>query len=135
VDRKQVQLDEDSGTIRFQARSGRSVDLDAVRRALEGARLFPREGLRLDYLEVTVAGEAAAVGKSLRLKALGGRQEFILVPGAGRDAAPFRRLQGALKQRRKVTTVTGRVSGWSGSALPAAREENKPTSLVVTAFE
>jgi hypothetical protein len=147
VDPKQVRHDERSGSITLHARRGRSLEVAAIRSALESTRLFPRRGLRVTYLELTAAGEVTRSGSDLRLRVSGTRQEFVLgpMPGSGPPAVPFRRLRESLGRKEKVVSVTGRVHGWSGGDVPggssrnrppAARPaETKPVRLLVTAFE
>ena len=146
VDPNQVRLEERSGSILFQARRGRSLDPGAIRTALQGTELFPRRGLRVNYLELTVAGQVTLSAAEVRLQVARTKQRFVLAPmrGAGPAAVSFRRLREALARGEKVAGVTGRVEGWSGSALPAASPQDtasgdvpkpvRPPRLLVTGF-
>jgi hypothetical protein len=114
VDEYSVQLEKVwVGRITFDARKGKSLDLAKIHAALQATRLSGRTGSEMKYLEITALGEVVADKTEMRLKVTGTKQEFIVV--ADPDAnLPHRGLEEALTKGVKVTSVTGRVEGWSG---------------------
>jgi hypothetical protein len=144
------------GTITFFPQQGRSIDLAAIHASLRTTRLAGKTRSAVNYLEITAKGEGIVVEKDTRLKATGGVPRFVLGDDPKTDPTegaktPFRRLCEALAKGEKVTTVIGRVHGWSGpwpevlrvllggptedqkkSDEPAA---TKPPLLIVTDFQ
>src|SRR5262245_51534420 len=108
-----------NGTITFSAKKGKSVDLDKLHESLRATRLGGRTRSGVNYFEITAEGEVAVVGKEALLKVSGTGQQFALgedpkaKPKAG-TKTPYQRLRDALAKGEKVTSVTGRVDGWSG---------------------
>lgn len=101
------------GLIHFEAKKGKSVDLDQMHESISATRLSGGTNMRMDYLELTVVGEVQERGKDLILKVSGTGQEFLL----GDDVdikGGLEKLRKALADGAKVTTVTGRVQGWFG---------------------
>ena len=126
------------GTISFQARKGRSIDLEKLRESIAATRLSGGTKMSVDWLEITARGEVVADGPGLRLKSSGTHQEFVL--GENPDAKDvFQRLRAAQERGAKITSVTGRVPGWTGTfpaVLKALAESGpKPTVLLVSDFE
>src|SRR5262245_49464158 len=126
------------GTIHFQARKGRSIDLNAIRESIAATRLSGGTNMRVDRLEITARGEIVANGQTVLLKASGTNQELVL--GEEPDAKDvFQQLREAHARGAKITSVTGRVQGWNGRfpdvlrALAAASQ--KPPLVLVTDFE
>ena len=101
------------GTIEFAAKKGKSLDLDKIAESITATRLSGGTGMRMDYLEITAKGEVIERDKELVLKVSGTGQELSLSeePTATNG---LRRLREAVARRDKVSTVTGRVPGWSG---------------------
>ncbi len=126
------------GTILFQARKGRSIDLNAMRESLAATRLSGGTNMRVDRLEITARGEVIANGQTVLLKASGTNQELVL--GEEPEAKDvFQKLREAHARGAKITSVTGHVQGWNGRfpdvlrALAAAGQ--KPPLVLVTDFE
>jgi hypothetical protein len=144
------------GTITFSPQRGKSIDLAAIHASLRTTRLGGKTRSAVNYLEITVKGEGIVVEKETRLEATGAIPRFVLgddpktEPTEG-TKTPFRQLCEALTKGEKVTSVTGRVHGWSGPwpevlcALPGELAEDsaksdepaapKPPLLIVTAFQ
>jgi hypothetical protein len=129
------------GTITFQARKGKSIDLEKMRESIAATRLSGGTNMRVVQLEITAKGEVAAGDKELVLKVSGTGQELVLGedPGAKEE---LQRLRQALAKGAKITTVTGHVQGWNGrfpdvlkALAPDAPTGRKPTVLLVTDLE
>src|SRR5262245_47510238 len=100
------------GTITFQAKKGRSIDLEKVRESIAATRLSGGTNMKKDWTGITAKGEVAG-GEELSLKVSGSGEEFVLKEEASaKEVLP--RLREALKRGDKVTSVTGRVQGWNG---------------------
>lgn len=130
-----------AGTITFQAKTGRSIDLEKMRESIAATRLSGGTNMRVEWLEITVRGEVAAAGQELLLKVSGTGQEFGL-DGEPSDPGGLQRLREALAKGAKVTRVTGRVQGWHGrfpdvlkAQAPTAPGGPKRPTLLVTDFE
>jgi hypothetical protein len=119
-----------SGRIVFEARSGRSLDLEKVHAALKETRLSGKPGRtasRIHYLELTALGKVVEKGKELLLEVNGTKQVFRLGddPEPPKDAqgeTGFQRLRKALAKGQTVVSVTGRVKGWKGHFPAVLRE-------------
>jgi hypothetical protein len=101
------------GLIQFEAKKGKSVDLDKMHESISATRLSGGTNMRMDYLEITIRGTVAERGKDLVLTVAGTGQELVL----GDDVdikGGLEKLRKALADGAKVTTVTGRVQGWFG---------------------
>jgi hypothetical protein len=119
VDKNSVALDIPNGTIAFQAKKGKSIELEKLHASFQATRLSGRTGMQLLSLQVTVAGRAVAGGQETLLTPAGDGQQFVLgddpdaPPGEG-TKTPFQRLREALAGGQRVVTVTGRLHGWRG---------------------
>jgi hypothetical protein len=106
------------GIITFFAKKGKSIDLDQIRASIQATRLSGGTRMQVTYLEVTALGDVAQVHQDIVLKVKGTGQEFTLAadPNAGPKGktSAFQRLREALGRGEQVTSVTGRVEGWSG---------------------
>jgi hypothetical protein len=144
------------GTITFYPQRGKSLDLATIHASLQTTRLAGKTRSAVNYLAITAKGEGIVVEKDTRLKAIGATPQFALgddpktEPTEGAKT-PFRRLCEALAKGAKVTSVTGRVHGWSGPwpevlrGLPGGPAEDseksdepaatKPPLLIVTDFQ
>ena len=101
------------GTIEFAAKKGKSIDLDKIHESITATRLSGGTNMRMDYLEITARGKVIERDKKLVLKVSGTGQEYVLIEGpTGKDG--LERLREAVARGDKVSTVTGRVPGWSG---------------------
>ena len=101
------------GTIEFFAKNGKAIDLDKIGESIAATRLSGGTKMSIDYLEITAKGEVVEREKELVLKVSGMGQELVLTaePTARGD---LQRLREAVVRGDKVSTVTGRVPGWSG---------------------
>jgi hypothetical protein len=131
-----------SGLITFQAKQGKSIDLDKLHESIRATRLSGGTRMRVTSLEITARGEIVQRGDDLLLKVSGSKHEFLLQP-EGKEAAA-RQLREAVRRGDKVVSVTGRVEGWDGffpqvlralEAESAKTTARKPIRLFVTAFE
>jgi hypothetical protein len=126
-----------AGTIAFQAKKGKSVNLSKMRESITATRLSGGTRMRMDYLEITARGEVVVSDKEVLLKVAGTGEEFVLTEEAGGKV--LERLRAA--KGGTPVTVTGRVQGWSG-AFPAVmkalaeKEKNRERPvLLVKAIE
>src|SRR5205814_2382248 len=94
------------GLITFQAKPGRSINLEKMRESIAATRLSGGTNMHMDWLEITARGEVVAAGPELRLKSAGTGPALVLgeEPGA-RDV--LQRLRTAQAQGAKITSVTG----------------------------
>jgi len=138
-----VRLDTEAGTIAFQARKGKSLDVDSIYESFLATALYGPNGIEsVRYLEITALGEVAAGDRPV-LKVANTTERFALgddpdrKPAAGEKTA-FRRMQEALAKGAKVIGVTGHVHRWNapvdtkGPDQPAGK---KPLLLIVTDFQ
>ena len=128
-----------NATITFAAQRGKSVDLQKLHEAIRATRLGGQTRSAVNYLEITAEGEVVVVEKDMLLKVSGTAQQFMLgddpkaKPREG-TKTPYQRLTDALAKGAKITSVTGRVQGWSGRwpdalrelARESAKDEEKP---------
>jgi hypothetical protein len=101
------------GTIEFTPKKGRSIDLDKIHESITATRLSGGTSMSMDYLEITAKGEVIERGKELVLKVSGTGQDLVLSEGPTAKGG-LQRLREAVARGEKVSTVTGRVPGWSG---------------------
>jgi hypothetical protein len=124
------------GTIRFDAKKGKSIDLDKVRESITATRLSGGTNMGMDYLEITVTGNVETRDKDLVFKVSGTGEQFVLRENPSAKG-PFERLREAVARGDKVTSVVGRVPGWSGrfpvvlAALAKMTPEERAVLLVV----
>ena len=125
------------GTITFHAKPGKSIDLDQIRESIAATRLSGKTNIGMEYLEITVIGTVERQGNERVLKVAGTNQVFGLSES---PTNALQKLSDAVAKGEKVTTVIGRVSGWSGR-FPVALENLAKTPpdtramLSVTDFE
>ena len=101
------------GTITFFAKKGASIDLYKIRESITATRLSGGTNMRVDYLEITAKGQVFERDKELVLKVSSTGQEFLLSEEpTAKDG--LQRLREAVARGDKVSTVTGRVPGWTG---------------------
>ena len=127
----------DTGTVTFRAKPGKLIDLDKLHESVWATRLSGGTSSGLVSLEVTVAGTIVVGEKETTLKVAGAEPEFVLAQNPEADFKnAFDELKAALARGEKVTSVSGRLDGWSGrwpemlKKLPA-----KPRRILVTRFE
>ena len=101
------------GTIEFAAKKGKSIDLDKIHESITATRLSGGTRMRMDYLEITAKGEVIKRDKELVLKVSGTGQELVLSEEPSAEGG-LQRLREAVARGDRVSTVTGRVPGWSG---------------------
>ena len=101
------------GTIEFFAKKGKTIDLDKLDESIAATRLSGNTSMSIDYLEITARGEVIERDKELVLKVSGTGQELVLTEGPTAKGG-LQRLREAVARGDKVSTVTGRVPGWSG---------------------
>jgi hypothetical protein len=131
------------GIITFQTRKGKGLDLAKLHEAIKATRLSGRTRSAVKYFDLTAPGEVTVNGKDTLLTVSGTTQKFALgddpkaKPKKG-EQTPFQRLQAALAEGKKVTSVTGRVQGWSGGWPQVLKEDpaaKKLPLLMVTDFQ
>ena len=127
----------DTGTVTFQAKPGKLIDLDKLHESVWATRLSGGTSSGLVNLEVTAAGTIVVVDKEIALKVTGAEPEFVLAQNLEADfKSAFDELRAALAHGDKVSSVSGRLEGWTGrwpemlKTLPA-----KPRRMLVTRFE
>ena len=101
------------GTIKFAPKKGRSIDLDKMCESITATRLSGGTNMHVDNLEITAKGQVFERDKELVLKVSGTGQELVL----GEEPSVkdgLQRLREAVARGDKVSTVTGRVPGWTG---------------------
>jgi hypothetical protein len=127
------------GTIEFTAKKGKSIDLDKMAESIAATRLSGGTGMSMDFLEITARGQVIERDKELVLKVSGTGQELVL--GEEPDAkGGLQRLREAVARGDKVSTVTGRVPGWTGGfprvlAAWAKAPDAQKRKLAVVDFE
>jgi hypothetical protein len=127
------------GTIEFAAKKGKSLDLDKIDESITATRLSGGTSMHMDYLEITAKGEVIPRDKDLVLKVSGTGQELVLGEEPTAKGG-LQRLREAVARGDKVSTVTGRVPGWSGRfpvalAAWAKAPEAEKRRLAVVDFE
>jgi hypothetical protein len=135
------------GRIIFQAREGKSIDVDKIRESLKATRLSGNTGMGVTSLLLTVKGQVVVSDKEVLLKVKGTAQQFVLGEYSGAKATDgkkvaFQRFRESLGKREgQLVTVTGYVNGWTGrfpdvlKARTADAEAGKLPLLQVTEFE
>jgi hypothetical protein len=127
------------GTITFAPKKGRSIDLDKICESITATRLSGNTSMSMDYLEITAKGKVFERDKELVLKVSGTGQDLVLSEGpTAMDG--LQRLREAVARGDKVSTVTGRVPGWSGRFPDVLREwpkapDTQKWKLAVVDFE
>ena len=150
VDKNAVKLEAEpgkdryqTGTITFQAKKGKSIDLRKMAESIRATRLSGGTNMSMNYLEITATGEVEVTDKVAVLK-VGAGQQFLLGedPEAlkGGKLTPFQRLRAEAVAGAKIVSVTGRVQGWKGPFPVVLRQlAEKPADavplLIVTDFE
>ena len=128
------------GTISFQAKEGKSINLGKIQESIAATRLSGHTNMRVDYLEITAQGKVVLRDLEPVLKVSGTELEFEL---AADDRDLEKRLLEVAGRGEEVITVTGRLDGWNGRFPVVLRtlakrygtDGKKPILLVVTGFE
>ena len=129
----------DVGTISFRAKPGKLVQLDKLHESMWATRLSGRTRSGLVKIEVTAVGKATVTdGKTVFLVS-GSEDVFTLDEDSElekkEDRAIFGKLQEAMAKGRVVTSVTGRLDGWSGRWPTVLRRiPTKPRRILVSEF-
>jgi hypothetical protein len=127
------------GTITFQAKRGRSIDLVKLRESIAATRLSGGTNMGMEFLEITATGTVQASDKEVVLKVTGTNDVFVLSEAPSAKGT-LQRLRDALARGEMVTSVVGRLQGWNGrfpdvlKALAKTPPQNRPV-LLVTDFE
>jgi len=129
------------GTIKFQARKGKLIDLDKLHESVWATRLSKGTRSGLVSLEVTAVGSLSVSNKQTRLDITGSSAFFILGKGKSKqERAAFEQMTKALQQggsrRTQTVRVTGTVEGWGG-VWPSVLKKlpRKPRRIIVTGFQ
>jgi hypothetical protein len=128
------------GTIRFQAKKGKSINLGKIQEAITATRLSGNTNMRVRYLEVTVRGDLVIKDDEPVLKVSGAQQEFWL---AADDRVLDKPLREAAERNAEAVTVVGRVDCWNGRfpvvlkvfAKRYGKDGKKPILLVISSLE
>src|SRR5262245_37712966 len=75
------------GTILFQAKKGRSIDLEKLRESIAATRLSGGTKMSVDWFEITARGELVDRGGELLLKVSGTGEELVLAENPEAKAA------------------------------------------------
>jgi hypothetical protein len=140
VDANSIVLDKKAGTITFQAKKGRVVDLDRFHESIWATRLGDRTGMTLHRLEVNTAGAAEVNGNEVLLKVPGSDQGFVLIEDIntrnGSAKTPMERLREAANRGPVQVKVTGQIDNWSGNLTTLSKTlPAKPRRLLVKEFQ
>ena len=129
------------GTIKFQARKGKLIDLDKLHESVWATRLSKGTRSGLVSLEVTAVGTLAVSNKQMRLVIPGSDAFFLLQKGKSKqEREAFERMTKSLLQasfrRTPTVRVTGTVEGWGG-VWPSVLKKlpRKPRRIIVTGFQ
>jgi hypothetical protein len=134
----------DKSLVTFEAIGGRSIDLERLHAALKATRLSGKTGSVIHYLEIRVTGKVEIAGAELVLHVPGTKQAFVLGSDdklKGEASKTVVDVRAALNRGKTVTSVTGRVLGWSGhypkmlAKYPPGEMPPPRPVLVVTDFE
>lgn len=127
------------GTVKFQARKGKLIDLDKLHESVWATRLSRGTRSGLVSLEVTAVGSISVGKKQPRLNVAGSDAFFLLQKGKSKQGrATFERLIKTLRQdgRAQTISVTGTVDGWGG-VWPSVLKKlpGKPRRIIVSGFQ
>ncbi len=127
----------DIGTVTFRAKPGKLIDLDKLHESVWATRLSGGTSSGLVSLEVTVGGMIVVGEKETTLKVAGVEPEFVLAQNPEADFKnAFDELKAALARGEKVTSVSGRLDGWSGRWPEMLKKlPPKPRRILVTRFD
>ena len=139
VDADAVKLDLKKGEITFQAKKGRLIDLDKLHESIWATRLSGNTGMGTNWLDVTAVGEVVIEKERIILKVKGSDDYFVLKedPKAKTgEKTVYVLLREAAEHGQKMSTVTGRVEGWTGHFPPFLKAPpKKPRVILVKEFE
>jgi hypothetical protein len=141
VNKDSVKRVYDRSLVTFEAGSGRSIDLGKLHAALKATRLSGKTGSVIHYLEIRAAGKVEVAGAELVLHVSGTKQSFVLASDDKLKGEAVVDVRDALNRGQTVTSVTGRVLGWSGhypkvlAKYPPGEMPPPRPVLAVTDFE
>lgn len=116
------------GIISFQPKKGRSLDLTKIRESITATRLSGGTGMSVDYFEITALGAVEIRAKESLLTVSGTGQQFTLTESPSAKGQ-LQKLRDALGRGEKVTSVTGRVQGWTGGFPVVLRALANPPTI------
>ena len=127
------------GTIKFQAKKGKLIDLDKLHESVWATRLSKGTRSGLVSLEVTAVGSISVGKKQPRLNVAGSDAFFLLQKGKSKqERAAFERMIETVRQdgQSQTVRVTGTVDGWGG-VWPSVLKKlpRKPRRIIVTGFQ
>lgn len=127
----------DTGTVTFQAKKGKLIDLDKLHESVWATRLSGGTSSGLVSLEVTAAGTIVVGEKEATLKVGDAEPEFVLAQNPDAEFKnAFDELRSAAARGDKVASVSGRLDGWSGRWPEMLKKlPPKPRRILVTRFE
>ena len=102
------------GTIVFEPKKGRTLDLTKIRESIAATRLSGGTAMSVDFFEITALGAVEIRDKELVLTVSRTDQPFTLAESSNAKGQ-LQKLRDALGRGEKVTSVTGRVQGWTGT--------------------
>ena len=127
------------GTIKFQAKKGRLIDLDKLHESVWATRLSRGTRSGLVTLEVTAVGSISVASKQPRLDIAGTKAFFLLQKGKSKQGrATFERMIKTVRQdgRSQTISVTGMVDGWGGVWPSVLRKlPGKPRRIIVSGYQ
>ena len=101
------------GLITFSAKKSKSIDLKKIRESITATRLSGGTGMSVDYLEITLLGAVEIRDKETLVTVTGSALQFSLAE-APSAKGQLQKLRDAIARGEKVTSVVGRVEGWTG---------------------
>jgi len=127
------------GTIKFQAKKGKLIDLDKLHESVWATRLSKGTRSGLVSLEVTAVGSISGGSKQPRLDIARSNAFFLLQKGKSKqERAAFERMIETVRQdgQSQTVRVTGTVDGWGG-VWPSVLKKlpRKPRRIIVTGFQ
>src|ERR1043165_3489230 len=125
------------GLITFEAKTGKSIDIEKIRQSITATRLSGGTNMSVDYFEITATGETEKRDQELLFNVSGTGQLFVLGESPTAKGA-LQKLRDALSRGEKVERGSGRIQGWSGRFPDVLRKQATalPTQhLLVTDFQ
>ena len=120
------------GTIHFQAKPGKLVDLEKLHESVWATRLSGGTRSGLVSLDITTVGIISARGKEFILRVSGSDAQFVLVPNP-ENKSSGRQLKKAAGRGGRVVQVNGRIDGWEGRwPTVLAKRPGKPLKILVS---
>ncbi|MDA1016816.1 MAG: hypothetical protein O3A00_20455 [Planctomycetota bacterium] len=131
----------DHGTIAFNARKGKLVDLDKLHESVWATRLSGGTSSGLVKLDVRVLGNVVIEDGQAVMKVAGSKSEFVLADDPSVKVAlgqktVLQQIRDSIATGKPVVNVTGQVQGWNGHWPKfLAQRAPSPHRLLVTSFE